>query len=1099
MNHKVHIATWLLCTLIACSSPTEEPPLFEQRSNSGIEFTNQLTTTTDLNILNYLYFYNGAGTAVLDVNNDGWQDVYLVSNQGADKLYLNQGDWKFKDITTAAGINNADGWTTGVTIADINGDGLMDIYLSKVSGHLRLAGHNLLYINQSTPDGKIAFQEASEEYGLDVATLGTQAAFFDYDLDGDLDAYLMNHTVYPNQKFGKGSLRYKRDTVLGDKLMQNQNGKFVEVSEQAGILSNNISFGLGLAISDLNADGYPDIYVGNDFFENDYLYINQKDGTFEEINAEGNALGHTTHFSMGNTASDINNDGRPDLISMDMLPEDLSTLKSAGTEYNYPIFQNQLRNGYTPQFMQNTLHLNRGNQKFQETAFYHQMAATEWSWAPLAADFNNDGFKDLYITNGIPGATNDLDFVNFIANENIQRRLAAGMQDEDLAFIKELPEKKTVNYFFENQQGKKFTDRTGAWSAQEATFSSGASYADFDNDGDLDLIVNNINQPVQLLENHTRATDSTASHFIKITLQGSASNTFGYGAKVWLYTDGNTQYLENYPTQGYLSSQSAVLFAGLGVGDRLDSLRVQWPLGATQLLTELDVNRQLTLKESDASQSALSESQESTAIFEQVPPLIDFTHQDGVSLEFSRDPLVPYATTNLGPVFVRGDLNNDGLDDIVALGAKGQNSELWIQDPAGTMQKIKLPDARQTGLHEDTDAVIFDANNDGLSDLLIVSGGNEVRSGTPLTPRFYLGTPEGLKRMSSQFDGFAMNASDVSIVDFDQDGDQDVMIVANVIPQQFGATPQHFMFENDGSANFKEVSQPWAPDLQTLGNIYDVQWKDLNGDGFPDAILAGHWMPLSLLIHNGKRLEKLEAPGLQQSHGWWNSLEVADFDQDGDLDIIAGNWGLNTRLQPTIEQPLRLYRNDFDGNGKIDPILTYYYQGEETTLATKDELVKQLPYINKEFLSYGEFAKATITDLFTKEKLAQADTKEVYQLASIYFENKGDLQFESHELPSEVQYSSVHDMLVDDFNKDGFLDVFLVGNNYEISTQIGRLDASYGLLLMNDKKGFFKAVFPTENSIRGACRSIEQLTTNSTEYYVIGRNNDRPLFLKMKQ
>lgn len=1089
------IGLLLLGILSSCTSE-EKDTLFQIRNDTGIQFSNTLTTTKSLNILNYLYFYNGAGIAIMDVNNDGLPDIYFGANQAEDKLYLNKGNFKFEDITESSGITQREGWTSGVTAADVNGDGLIDIYVSRVSGHLDLSGHNLLFLNQGTVNGKVQFKEASASMNLNYSGLASQAAFFDYDLDGDLDVYLMNHSVYPNQKYGKGTLRLKQDSLKGDRLMQNNNGIFEDVSKAAGIYQTEISFGLGLAISDVNADGYPDIYIGNDFFENDYLYINNTDGTFQEVNSARNVLGHSTHFSMGNDIADINNDGLTDILSVDMLPEDLGTLKSGGAEYNYPIFQNQLRNGYEPQFMQNTLHLNWGGNRFSEVAFQSNIAASEWSWAPLAADFDNDGFKDLYITNGIPGATNDLDFVNFIANENIQKRLSAGMEEQDLAFIDELPEKKTVNYFFRNEKGDGFENTTALWSPEGASFSNGAAYADLDNDGDMDLVVNRINEEVLVLENtlYQSASENPPAH-LKVQFKGKEGNTFGIGAKLWVHSNGNTQFFENYTTRGYLSSVAPQVTVGLGNTTIVDSVEVLWPEGTTQTLHNIGINETIVLTESNAEKVLPKEATLDESFFKRSDPLVDYLHRDGVSIEFSREPLVPYASTNLGPEIIKGQLSQDTLDDLIILGPKGQATEFWIQQTDGTFIRELFPDSAQRAIHEDTDALVFDANMDSHEDVLIISGGNEIRSGEALQPRLYLNTSNGWVHDTSQFQGIFVNGSKVTGVDFDNDGDQDICIMANAIPQQFGATPTHYFFENDGSGQFTDVTQKVASGFRELGNVYDMVWSDLNEDGYLDAIVTGHWMPVAIFLNNGSELKRLDNSELSSALGWWNAVRVADFDQDGDIDILAGNWGKNTRLQPTPEEPVRLYRSDFDENGQVEPIVTYYHQGTETTLATKDELSKQLPVINKKYLSYQDFAKATVDEIFGADKLQNAEIKEATELSSCYFENMGDLTFVKRELPREIQYSSVHDIEIDDFNNDGYLDALLVGNNYEISTQLGRLDASHGMLLLNDKNGFFQAESLGSAGIQGACRSIEQLTVNNTKYYVIGRNNNTPLFL----
>ncbi|RMB58563.1 hypothetical protein EAX61_09690 [Dokdonia sinensis] len=1096
-RYKILLLALFLIT--SCKENVDEVLRFRESVTTNITFSNTIENTTNLNILNYLYFYNGAGTAVTDFDGDGLKDIYFTSNARADELYLNQGNLEFKNVTSTSGISNVEGWTTGVTIVDINNDTRPDLYISKVSGHLDLKGHNLLYINQGIQNGKLTFTEEANKYGLDFSGYGTQAVFFDYDLDGDLDAYLLNHSVHPNSNYGRGTKRKKVDSLSGDKLLKNDNGTYTDISKDAGIYQSIIGYGLGISVGDLNDDGHPDIYVGNDFFENDYLYINQQDGTFKEVNSSEGALGHSTHFSMGNSIADLNNDGLQDIFSVDMLPDDLKTLKASGTEYPYPTYQNQLRSGYQPQFMQNTLHLNRGNGTFSETAFQSGISATEWSWAPLTADFDNDGNKDIFITNGIQGATNDMDFINFISNESIQKRLGAGMKAEDLSFTKELPQKKTPNYLFKNKGNGTFEDVSNTWMKTKPSFSNGASYADLDNDGDLDIIINNVNERATILENRTTELDSI-NNYLNVSFSGPDKNRLGIGAKVIVYHKKEQQLFENYTTTGYLSAVAPEIHVGLGAKDKIDSLKVIWPDKKYETIANPEIKTSLTVSYSNASGNYYKNKQSTSQnLISNTSMSLTYNHEDGISFEFDREPLVPYASTNRGGKVIAGDLNNDTLDDLITLGAKGQETKYWLQNADGTFVEKQFKNDASYLINEDIDAIIFDANGDKLNDIVIVSGGNEIKSGEALQPRLYLQQDGTFTLHSLAFQGAEMNASSVTAVDYDNDSDLDVVITSNAIPQSFGAKPKQFVFNNDGNGNFIDVSETFGKALRNIGNVQHISWVDMDGNGFQDAIVSGHWMPITILLNDGKRLESLENATLPSTSGWWNTHEVADFDNDGDLDIFAGNWGLNTRLTASAEEPLKLYRNDFDDNGKIDPILTYFYKGEETVLASKDELVKQLPFINKEFLSYNAFAKAELTQLFPVKKLKSAEIKEVQTLASVYIENLGNGDFKITELPFLAQVSSVYDFLVEDFNKDGFMDVILVGNDYEISTQLGRLDGSQGLLLLNNKRGFFEAKEKQDFNISGASRSIKKITINDSTYYVVGRNNDTPLFLKKEE
>lgn len=1082
----------LLIILTSCNEEEKDSKFFQKllATDTGIGFTNKLSNTTYLNILNYNYYYNGAGVAAADFNNDGLVDLYFTGNQVSDELYINKGNLSFEKITKKATIENTLGWTTGVTHVDINNDGLLDIYVCKAANYRGLKGRNLLFINQGiNSEGIPSFKEEAKEYGLDFSGLSTQAAFFDYDLDGDLDMYLMNHSVHPNRNYGKGSQRNKIDSISGDILFQNQNGYYKDVSQTAGIFQGKSGYGLGLSVADINNDNYPDIYIGNDFFENDYLYINQKDGTFKEIiSKDDSKLGHTTHFSMGNAIADLTNDGLPDILSLDMLPENLETYKTSGLEYGYPIYQQYLKNGFAPQYMQNTLHLNLGNENFTEIGNLSGISATEWSWGPLLADFDNDGLRDIFITNGIKGATNDMDYMNFIANEAIQRRIDAGMNTDDMPLVNEIPEKKVSNYFFKNQGNLKFKNVTNTWFKAQPSFSNGCTYADLDNDGDLEIIINNLNEKAYILENL-----NSKGNYLYVTFNGSPKNRNGIGAKLIAFTKSGSKVHQNFTTQGYLSAVPKTAHLGLGKDSIIDSLKIVWPNGQYEIKKRIKANQFLSVTINDA-KNFVDFEQIKSKLYTVIDSLVDFKHKESAILDFSREALIPYASSNQGPDIHVADINNDGLEDFFITGAKGQASELFIQTADGKFKSTQKSIFQETRIDENTTSVIFDADGDNYPDLLVASGGNEFKSGKALKPKLYINQKGKLIYNQKEFEAIEINASKIDAVDFNNDGAMDILISADAVASDFGKTPNQYLFQNNGSGHFTDVTDIFAPSLRNIGNVTDFLWKDFDNNGYKDLVVIGHWMPISIFMNNGKKIELQKNNSLKETSGLWNTIKSADFDNDGDIDFVCGNWGLNTKFRASKEKPIKLYRKDFDNNGKVDPIVTYYHKKTETPFASKDELAKQIPLINKKFLSYAAFAKANVQEIFGEKNLQNSDKKFINELQSCYFENDGEGNFIKHPLPLITQSSSIYDFAIDDINKDGYKDLLIVGNNYEISTQLGRLDGFHGLVLESDKNNNF--IWRQENlNISGAARVIKSIQIKNKEYYIIGINNKAPILL----
>ncbi|WP_445381137.1 VCBS repeat-containing protein [Robiginitalea sp. IMCC43444] len=1073
-----------------------DPPVFREMAptETGITFKNQLTETPDLNILTYLYYYNGAGVAAADFNNDGLIDLYFTANQGADAFYLNKGSFRFEEVSSKANIINSKGWTTGVTHADVNGDGLQDIYICKASGYRSLEGRNLLFVNQGNNEKGIpVFKEMAEGYGLDFSGLSTQAAFFDYDLDGDLDMFLLNHSVHPNRNYGKGSQRSEFDALAGDRLFRNDGDTFTDVSREAGIYQGKAGYGLGIGISDLNNDGYPDIYISNDFFENDYLYFNRRDGTFQEvISKETGSIGHTSHFSMGNDISDINNDGLPDILSLDMLPEDLITYKTSGLEYPFPIYRQYLNNGFAPQYMQNTLQLNMGGEQFSEIAELTGLAATEWSWGALIEDFDNDGLKDVFISNGIKGATNDMDYMNFIANEAIQRRIDRGMNTDDLPLTQEIPPKKVSNYFYRNNGGLTFTDNTEAWIGSTPSYSNGCSYADLDQDGDLDLIVNQVDAIAAVYEN----TSQNASG-ISVRLKGSGNNSKGIGAKILAYSGDTLQFRENFSSRGYLSAVPTQIHIGLGTAKQLDSLLVVWPGGAYEKIQSVPSGNKLILYEDNAGGNYYTRNPKGTP-WQVNDSLLPFRHRENISIDFDREPLIAFANSNEGPDISVADFNKDGLDDLFISGAKNQASSLFLQQSDGSFAPLATELLEEDALSEDTSQAVFDANGDSWPDILVVSGGNEFQQGKALQPRLYLNLQGKTFQRSESFPDIEANASRVGAHDIDRDGDLDVFISSDGIAGNFGKNTRHFLLENDGLGNFTDVTEKYLPGLQDYGNIQDFIWQDLNGDELVDLIVIGHWNAPAVYLNKAGQWELQEDSGLEAHKGLWNTVKVADIDQDGDLDILGGNWGLNSKLEASPKEPLTLYRYDFDQNGSIEPLVTYYHKGIETPFASKDELVKQMPFLNKKYRTYNTFARAKLQDLFGREALSKADQKKVTDLASCLFINDGNGKYHRQRLPLLAQASVIYDFALDDFDQDGKVDLLPVGNHHQLNTQLGRLDGLNGLILINQGNARFKGNSRNTIPLSGAARNITSLVIKGEKTYVIGRNDDSPVFFRMQ-
>jgi hypothetical protein len=1064
-------------------------------AQTGIAFRNQLPPDDALNILEYLYYYNGAGVAAGDVNNDGLTDLFFVANRGKNQLYLNKGNFRFENATEKAGVGGFADWKTGVSMADVNGDGWLDIYVCAVGNYKGLEGANELYINQK--DG--TFAEKAAEYGLDFTGFATQAAFFDYDLDGDLDCYLLNHAVHTSRSYDRVTARDFKNNEAGDYLMRNDGQRFTDVSQQAGIYQAAMGYGLGVSVADLNNDGLPDIYVSNDFHEDDYYYLNNGNGTFTESVKQ--AFAHLSRFSMGNDIADVNNDGWQDIVTLDMYPEEEKIEKSSGGEDPLDIYLFKLQFGYHHQFSRNCLQINQQGKKFAEVGALAGIAATDWSWAPLLADFDLDGCKDLFITNGIVRRPNDLDYVKFAATDSMMyvKDLTPSLKKKAIELM---PEAAYHNFIFAGTDSLRFQDRSEAWGMGAPSLSNGAVYADLDNDGDLDLVTNNIDQTAGIFQNQSRETQK--GHYLKIRLSGTKGNRFGLGAKVVLKQQGRLQLQEMQSVRGFLSSVEPSLLFGCSALTTTDTLAVIWPSGKMEILTQVAHDQTLTLREENAQLAAntwpyapaaepwLTEATTETAL--------DFVHRENDYYDFFREGLMPFKLSVEGPKMAVGDVNADGLDDFYIGGAKWQAGKLFVQKANGQFVSASQATFAADSTYEDTDALFFDADNDKDLDLYVVTGGNEFYGNmAEQFDRLYINDGQGnFSRRTDALPPMYENKGCVTAADFDRDGDLDLFVGGRVWAYFYGRSPQSYLLVNDGKGRFTDQTDRLAPALRRAGMLTAAVWGDTDRDGDLDLVVTGDWMPPVLYENqSGKLAPKKAFP--DRMNGLWQSLHAADVDKDGDLDLLLGNLGLNTKLRKNgHESALKMYVKDIDGNKSTEQIVAYQRpDGEWYPLAFKDELGKQLPAIvNKKYNDYRAFAGQRIEDIFTSTHLDSAEIREVNRFESVWAENNGKGQFTVKPLPLEAQYSKIYAFLPTDLNRDGQTE-YLVGGNYSgVSPYQGRYDAFNGLLLEYSPKAKTLVSLPQQAFMNGEVRDLEAVRTAKGLRYLAARNKAEVLVLK---
>lgn len=1067
------------------------------RARTGIAFENKLDYTETVNTYTFKNFYNGGGVALADFDNDSLLDIFFSGNLVSNRLYLNKGGLRFEDVTRTAGLESKGSWSTGVSVVDINSDGWLDIYVCKSGPPSGERRHNELFIN----NGDLTFTEEARRFKLDFVGLSTHAAFFDYDLDGDLDCYLLNNSI---RSIGSYDLRKDQrnipDPAGGNKLLRNDGNTFTDVSESAGIYNSMIGFGLGITIGDINKDGWPDIYVSNDFFERDYLYVNNKDGTFTESLEE--MMREISLGSMGADIADINNDGLPEVFVTEMLPESDDRLKTTTQFETWDKYVAAVNQGYYHQFSRNVLQLNNGNGTFSEISRLAGVHATDWSWGALIFDMDNDGNKDIFVANGIYKDLLDQDYVNFVSNREMVRDILAKKGQVIKQLVDSIPVNKIPNFAFRNNGDLSFTNHAVSWGLGTPTHSNGSAYGDLDNDGDLDLVLNNVNMPAHVYENQSEKTSSD-NNYISLALHGRGKNNLAIGAKITLNVGKKILYQEHFPSRGFMSSVDHKINFGLGGIESIDSVRVVWPDGTISVQSEVRSNQTIHVYQDDGiTPPRFTVTKFQPAIFhETFLPDVDFKHSENDFVDFDRDRLLFNMISNEGPCLCDGDVNGDGLQDFYVGGAKNQPGALFVQRQSGTFYRASQITFDADSASEDTDCIFFDANGDGQLDLYVASGGNEFSATAPaLLDRLYFNTGKSNFRKAKQLlpsSRIFESTATVKAADFDIDGDIDLFVGARVRPGLYGMPCSGYLLLNDGDGNFRDATLDAAPELRNIGMITDAQWTDINNDSLPDLLVVGEWMAITVFENKkGKRLANINA-GFEGTNGWYHAMSTGDFNNDGWVDIVVGNHGLNSRFKASKREPLQMYINDFDENGTIEHITTHYFDHKSLPLVLRQDLVTQVPALRKKYLYYKSYKGQRISDIFTAEQMAGAVSLSALDMETSVWMNNGNGTFRKMNLPKEAQISPVYAILVDDVDGDSHVDILLGGNLYRAKPETGIYDASYGVLLRGDGRGGFTSIPATVSglSVKGEIRAFTKIMKKG-RILMIAINNTRMRFFK---